>query len=148
MPARIRTTALAVAFGLSFARVPARAQEPPASCRTASDAYQQGRVQEAVAAFRECVAAVPGSPGVLSDYGAALAAAGAYDEALEQYARALALAPGHPAIRRNMALAYYKSGRPAEAARRPGASLDGDLVRQLLQRIPVPKGADAHRERR
>ena len=59
---------------------------------------------------------MPSNPGVRSDYGAALSLAGAYDEAIVQYEQALVLLPGHPAIRRNLALAYYKSGRLAEAA--------------------------------
>jgi predicted Zn-dependent protease len=93
----------------------AGAQVPPESCRTAVELYRQGRADDSVEAFRQCLDAVPVSAGLLSDYGAALAAAGAYDEALAQYTRALELAPGHPLIRRNIALAYYKSGRPADA---------------------------------
>jgi Flp pilus assembly protein TadD len=106
---------VALALGWLAPSVAAPAQVPPEACRTAAELYRQGQAEAAVRAFRECVAAVPPSAGLHSDYGAALAATGAFDEALAQYALALEMVPGHPAIRRNMALAYYKSGRLAEA---------------------------------
>jgi tetratricopeptide (TPR) repeat protein len=104
------------ALALLLAVGDAAAQAPDDPCRAAVELYRQGRADESVARFRECVSAVPASAGLLSDYGAALAASGAFDEALVQYARALELLPGHPVIRRNMGLAYYKSGRPGDAA--------------------------------
>lgn len=116
LEARVRFGFTALAVCAVLGSGPARAQAPPEACRRATEQYQAGQADAAVAAFRECIALVPSNPGLLSDYGAALSLSGAYDQAIEQYERALALSPGHPVIRRNIALAYYKSGRLAEAA--------------------------------
>jgi Flp pilus assembly protein TadD len=51
-----------------------------------------------------------------SNLGAAYAGLGRYEDAVEQYGRALASDSGNVAIRRNLALAFYKAGRLTEAA--------------------------------
>jgi len=53
-----------------------------------------------------------------SNLGAALARAGRYEEAIAEYDRALSKSLENPALLLNLGLAYYKTGRPAEAATR------------------------------
>jgi tetratricopeptide (TPR) repeat protein len=55
-------------------------------------------------------------PAVRSNLGAAYAALGRYDDAIEQYRRAIARDEANVAVRRNLALAFYKAGRLEEAA--------------------------------
>ena len=77
--------------------------------------HQQGRLAEAVTAYRQILEADPAQFEVRTNLGAALAALGRYDEAIAEYRAALTGAPGHPGIRRNLALAYAKSARLREA---------------------------------
>jgi len=77
--------------------------------------HQQGRLAEAVTAYRQVLAADPSLFDVRTNLGAALAALGRYDEAIAEYRAALTRAPGHLGIRRNLALAYAKSARLQEA---------------------------------
>ncbi len=68
-----------------------------------------------MAAYRESLALAP-SVEAGSNLGAALAALGRYQEAIEAYRGALAMAPGNGSIRYNLALAHYKSDDLAGAA--------------------------------
>lgn len=74
----------------------------------------------ASALFLACL--LPARPGwadegeALARAGAALAARGAYDQAIEAYRRAFALRPRDPVVRRNLALAYGNRGSQLLAA--------------------------------
>jgi tetratricopeptide (TPR) repeat protein len=77
--------------------------------------HQAGKLEAAVAAYRESLALAP-SVEAESNLGAALAALGRYQEAIAAYGSALAMAPGNGSIRYNLALAHYKSDDVAAAA--------------------------------
>ncbi|MGH9613370.1 MAG: tetratricopeptide repeat protein, partial [Bryobacteraceae bacterium] len=86
--------------------------------RRAVQFHQAGDYEKAIQAYRECLSLDPGNFQARSNLGAALSHEGRYDEAIEQYRQALAAAPAQtaPSLHLNLALAYYKSGRIAEAA--------------------------------
>ena len=77
--------------------------------------HQAGDLEAAVAAYRGVLDLEPGDAAARSNLGAALAALGRYEEAIEAYRAALAVVPD-PGIRLNLALAYYKSGDVTRAA--------------------------------
>jgi tetratricopeptide (TPR) repeat protein len=93
---------------------------------------RQGDLAGAIASYQAAIKANPAHLGAISNLGAALVAMGRYEEAITQYSRALALSD-HPLIRRNLALAYYKSARMGDAIReldrlRAGNPADVDLA--------------------
>jgi Flp pilus assembly protein TadD len=97
-------------------------------------AHQKGDLEVAVQSYRAALAASPRHPQVLSNLGAALAALGRYQEAIEAYREALEVAPD-PRIRTNLALAYYKSAdlpRAAEELAAVHAAQPQDLRVSLL----------------
>ncbi len=73
-----------------------------------------GRFEEAASEWRTLVALVPRSPEAHSNLAAALVRLGRVEEAVAEYREALALGD-NPAIRFNLALAYYKSFQFAPA---------------------------------
>ena len=107
-----------VCFFLLFASL-LQAQSPVVSaCRQAVQFHQAGDYEKAIQSYRECLSLNPENFQARSNLGAALSHEGHYDEAIEQYTQALASAPAQtaPLLHLNLALAYYKSGRIAEAA--------------------------------
>jgi tetratricopeptide (TPR) repeat protein len=70
--------------------------------------HQAGDLDGAIAAYRESLRLGPTAEAG-SNLGAALAALGRYQEAIEAYRGALGLSPRDGRIRYNLALAYYKS---------------------------------------
>lgn len=70
--------------------------------------HQAGDLEGAITAYRESLRLGPTAEAG-SNLGAALAALGRYQEAIEAYRAALAVAPADGRIRYNLALAYYKS---------------------------------------
>ena len=80
--------------------------------------HHAGDFDGAIREYRAALALDPANFEARSDLGVALAHTGHYDEAIDAYRQALENAP--PAatshLRMNLALAYYKSGRIAEAA--------------------------------
>ncbi|HUL77584.1 MAG TPA: tetratricopeptide repeat protein, partial [Vicinamibacteria bacterium] len=96
--------------------------------------HQKGDLEGAVAAYRESLALLPSVEG-RSNLGAALAALGRYQEAIEAYRGALALTASDGRIRYNLALAYYKSADLPQAAAELAALHEkepGDLRATLL----------------
>ena len=96
--------------------------------------HQAGNLEGAVASYRESLALAP-SVEAGSNLGAALAALGRYQEAIEAYRGALAMVPGDGRIRYNLALAYYKSEdlvRAAEELDTLHQALPQDLRATLL----------------
>lgn len=100
-----RATAVLLALQVAAAPPPGDAREALAR---ALALHQAGNLEAAVAAYRESLALEATVEG-RANLGAALAALGRYDEAIEAYQAALATAPGDGRIRYNLALAYYKS---------------------------------------
>lgn len=93
----------------------ALAQQPEPAYVEGVKLHQSGDHGAAIAKYREVLDRNPAHLGARSNLGAALAATGRYDEAIGEYRLALKQSD-HPAIRRNLALAYYKSGRLGEAS--------------------------------
>src|ERR1041384_5750191 len=91
---------------VTFAQAPRNPQE---LLKEAISLHQAGKLDEAIADYRLVLEQYPDMAPVRSDLGAALAAAGRYEEAITEYERALKLKP-LPQVRLNLALAYYKSG--------------------------------------
>ena len=78
--------------------------------------HQSGDLQGAVQAYLAILQKYPARLDVRSNLGAAYSALGRYEQAIEQYKRALIVDATNPAIRFNLALAYYKAAWFAEAA--------------------------------
>ena len=82
----------------------------------ATQLHQSGDLQGAVTAYRAILEKHPARIDVRSNLGAAYSALGRYEQAIEQYKRALLVDGTNPAIRFNLALAYYKAAWFTEAA--------------------------------
>jgi tetratricopeptide (TPR) repeat protein len=97
---------------------PALSQDAAGFYRQGVDRQQAGDLAAAVNLYRQSLKLDPSNIAALSNLGAALAGLGHYDEAIPEYQKALKAAPGQarPYLQRNLALAYYKSGRLQEAA--------------------------------
>lgn len=106
-----------------------RAQTPGGGCafERGVQFYQAGSFDQAIAEYRNCLAAQPARVDIRSNLGAVLAKIGRYQEAIAEYQQALESAGPDvaPRLRFNLALAYYKSFAIPEAA-----SLFSDLHRQ------------------
>jgi tetratricopeptide (TPR) repeat protein len=96
----------------------ALAQDPATLYRQGVDRQRAGDLAGAVESYRKLLAEDGTNIAARSNLGAALAGLGHYDEAVPEYEKALAGAPDQyrPLLRRNLALAYYKSGRLQDAA--------------------------------
>jgi len=91
--------------------LPAQTQPDPRTLLKEAEAlHRAGKLDEAIKDYRAFLAQYPNVAPVRSDLGAALAAAGRYEEAIVEYQRALQLQP-LPQIRLNLALAYYKANK-------------------------------------
>jgi tetratricopeptide (TPR) repeat protein len=137
---------LAAAAGAAWAQPPAAPPETASGTSASADPsalladavrqQQQGDYAGAAAAYERVIAFGFDDPTLRSNLGAAYAALGRYDEAIDQYRQALARDAGNVAIRRNLALAYYKTGRMEEAAAAAEAVVDAqpsnDSARLLL----------------
>ena len=93
--------------------------------RKAVDRQRAGDLAGAIQLYRECLTAQPFNYQARSNLGAALSGLARFDEAIESYQAALESAPENfrPMLRRNIGLAYYKSGRMAEALAKFGELL-------------------------
>src|SRR5215472_1870816 len=92
-------------------------QDSAALYRQGVDLQRAGDLAGAVEAYRKYLSVDPGNIAAHSNLGAALAGLGRYDEAIPEYDKAIASAPEQvrPLLQRNLALAYFKSGRLQEA---------------------------------
>lgn len=128
---------------LTAASIPA--QDAAALYRDGVDRQQRGDLAGAVEAYRGSLALDGTNLAAHSNLGAALAGLGRFDEAIPEYQKALENAPEQyrAVLKRNLALAYYKSGRlrdaapilialhQAEPASHPAALLAADCLLQL-----------------
>jgi Tfp pilus assembly protein PilF len=64
-------------------------KNPNQSCLNATELHRAGKVQAAILEYQACVKLHPGVPELRSDFGAALARLGRYEESIEQYREAL-----------------------------------------------------------
>jgi tetratricopeptide (TPR) repeat protein len=78
--------------------------------------HQQGKIEDAIEAYRSYIAKRPDSVLALANLGAAYARTGRYQDAIAQYERALKLDPGYAGAQLNLGLAYYKTGQVDAAA--------------------------------
>jgi len=78
--------------------------------RRGISAQQQGDLNAAIAAYKQAVTLNPALGEAHANLGAALAAAGQFDDAIEEDKRAIELVPDTTSVRMNLALAYYKKG--------------------------------------
>jgi len=90
------------------------ARAPQDLLKEAESLHRAGKFDQAIEDYRLLLKQYPDVAPVRSDLGAALAAAGRYEEAIVEYEGALKLQP-LPQIRLNLALAYYKAGKIALA---------------------------------
>lgn len=124
----------------------AQATSPEKLFEEAVAAQQRGDDTSAIAKYRELLKLRPDVSEARANLGAALARQGRYDEAIEQY-RAALQKEDSPALKLNLALAYYKKGDPANAAKQLKgllASNPGDArVATLLGDCHVRLGQDA-----
>ena len=94
------------------------AQDAAALYRQGVDRQRQGDLAGAAESYRRSLDLDGSNVAARSNLGAAFAALGRYDEAVAEYKQALTTAPEQvrPMLERNLALAWYKSGRLEEAA--------------------------------
>ena len=78
--------------------------------REGTRAQEQGDLRTAIADFRRAIELKPDLVQAHANLGAALAAAGQLDAAIEEDRQALSTVPENEAIRMNLAMAYYRAG--------------------------------------
>jgi tetratricopeptide (TPR) repeat protein len=98
----------------------ATAGQAPASQTTAADAasalhegklaQEHGDLKTAIADFRRALSLKPDLIEARANLGAALAAAGQLDAAIQEDSHVLELSPQNDVVRRNLAMAYYRTG--------------------------------------
>lgn len=109
--------------------------DPQQLLKEAISLHQAGKLDEAIADYRTLLEKYPNVAEVRSDLGAALAAAGRYNEAIGEYERALKLRP-MPQVQLNLGLAYYKGGQlrtAIEAFQKAQQQMPSDTKPILLQ---------------
>ena len=84
--------------------------EAERSLRDGTVAQEHGDLKTAIADFRKALALKPDLLQARANLGAALAAAGQMDAAIEEDGRVLEIAPQNDAVRMNLAMAYYRTG--------------------------------------
>jgi tetratricopeptide (TPR) repeat protein len=89
--------------------------EAVAIFKQAAELQEAGKLEQAAERYRAFLALQPRSVEALSNLGVVYAGLGRYDAAIAEYRKALELSYLNAPIRMNLALAYYKSSRCAEA---------------------------------
>lgn len=155
-----------MAFAIAGQAFAIAGQDGSALYREGVDRQRAGDLSGAVAAYRASLALDGSNVAAHSNLGAALAGLGRFDEAIPEYENALRNAPElyRQALRKNLALAYYKSGRLRDAAPiltalhesapgdHPAALLAADCLLQLGEpatalRILEPLAGEAANDR-
>lgn len=109
--------------------------DPQQLLKEAISLHQAGKLDEAIQDYRLLLEKYPDVPEVRSDLGAALSAAGRYQEAIEEYQKALKLKP-MAQVQLNLGLAYYKTSQLQEAVaafQKAQEEMPGDKQPVLLQ---------------
>jgi tetratricopeptide (TPR) repeat protein len=83
--------------------------------RDGTVAQEHGDLKTAIADFRRALTLKPDLLQARANLGAALAAAGQMDAAIEEDGRVLEIAPQNDAVRMNLAMAYYRTGNLNQA---------------------------------
>ncbi len=96
-------------------RIRPAAGEAESSLREGTVAQEHGDLKTAIADFRKALALKPDLLQARASLGAALAAAGQMDAAIEEDGRVLEIAPQNDAVRMNLAMAYYRTGNLNQA---------------------------------
>src|SRR5438270_848037 len=114
---RTRPAFIVLLLAVALWARPLAAQDSAAFYRQGVDLQRAGDLAGAVEAYRKSLAGDPDNIAAHSNLGAALAGLGRYDDAIPEYEKAIASAPEtvRPVLQRNLALAYFKSGRLQEA---------------------------------
>jgi tetratricopeptide (TPR) repeat protein len=99
----------------AFALFAQTGRSPQALLKEATEFQQAGKLDEAIADYKQILEMYPDLAPVRSNLGAALAGSGRYSEAIVEYNRALAKQPD-PHVRLNLAIAYYKTTQLQKAA--------------------------------
>jgi len=109
-PTKLKAVAIPIIVLLLFAT------DPQQLFRDAVAAQNRGDDAVAIQNYRELLKLRPDVVEARANLGAALAHAGRFDEAIVEYNIALQKAPSNPALRLNLALAYYKKNDWKNAA--------------------------------
>jgi tetratricopeptide (TPR) repeat protein len=104
-------------IALYLAGLALAAQQPDPDWQRGLEAHKAGKLAEASALYRAYLRKWPKSFEARANLGVVLAGQGLYEEAIVEYRQALQLAPTNPGISFNLALAHYKSGDFASAAK-------------------------------
>ena len=117
-PPRLYDSGVRLALLTLLLVVDATGQDAVALYRQGVDLQQKGDLAGAAEAYRRSLTVDSSNIATLSNLGAALVGLGRFDEAIPAYAKAIEGAPEQyrALLKRNLALAYYKSGRMSEAA--------------------------------
>jgi len=107
--------AFAIAGTLARAQTPDVDPRLVAIAQAALKAQQEGQLTQAEAGYRTFLEAEPRNVEVLANLGVVYAGLGRYDDAIATYRKALDISSLSTPIRMNLALAYYKAMRCAEA---------------------------------
>lgn len=89
-------------------------RSPQELMKEATEFQQAGKLNEAIADYRQILEMYPDIAPVHSNLGAALAGTGRYAEAIQEYNRALAVHPDAH-VRLNLAIAYYQTSQLEKA---------------------------------
>ncbi len=112
------SSAVFAIFSLALCARPLCSQDAAALYRQGVDQQRAGDLLAAAKSYAQVLALDPTNIAARSNRGAALSGMGRYDDAIGEYQIALKGAPAQavPFLRRNLALAFYKSGRLSEAS--------------------------------
>ena len=99
-----------VLFCLAATAELAIAADTAQTCGQASRLHQAGDFVGAIQSYEECLKLKQDSAELWSDFGAALAHEGRFQESISRYRKALSIDGSNPRLRYNLVLAYYKLG--------------------------------------
>jgi len=111
----VKLISIALLLGFAVPLLGQTPDPPEVIVRKAQEAHRAGDLATAIRLYREFLNSHPEVAEIRSNLGAALARDGQYEAAILEYREALKKLP-NPAIRLNLALAYYKLGRLPQAA--------------------------------
>ena len=111
---------------------------------------EQGKLDEAVAEYREAIRLLPDYFSTHNDLGLALYLAGKRDEAIAEYREAIRLLPDFRIAHRNLGQALFQQGKVDEAlpsTARPSASIPATLTSTTTWPgswlfVPIARGAN------